>query len=65
MNQTDQIARYLRSGKSLTVAQALQRLGVYALSQRVGELRKAGMPIRSEWVRLRSGKRVKRYRWGR
>ena len=38
-------------GKRDTVAGALQKLGIYALSQRCGELRRYGWPIRRQMVR--------------
>lgn len=62
MSQHDEILRYLRDGNTLTVGDALQRFGVYALSQRIGELKKSGFNIVSEMVALPSGKRVARYR---
>lgn len=51
----------LRAGHALTPAAALMHLHIYALSQRVGELRRAGYPITSALVRLPSGSRVARY----
>lgn len=60
--QQGQILRYLRAGGSLTVAEALSMFGCYALSQRCGELSRAGWPIISEMVKLANGKRVARYR---
>ena len=48
-------------GKRYTVAEALQKLGIYALSQRCGELRRYGWPIRRQMVR-RGRKWVAEYR---
>ena len=45
-------------GEKLTVGEALNRHNIYALSQRVGELKLMGWPIRSERV---PGKSYKRY----
>jgi hypothetical protein len=46
--QVYEILMYLKSGGRLTVAKALSELGVYALSQRCGELRRQyGWPIKS------------------
>jgi hypothetical protein len=59
--QQEAILRYLQAGKTLTVAEALSELGVYALSQRCGELKRLGWPIKSEMVRTPSGKHVARY----
>ena len=42
-----EILVYLQAGGRLTVGKALLELGVYALSQRVGELKKQGWPIQS------------------
>lgn len=44
--------------EKLTVGEALNRYNIYALSQRVGELKKMGWPIVSERV---PGKTYKRY----
>lgn len=60
MTQHESILNYLRSGKSLTVTTALAELGVYALSQRVGDLRREGHDIADEWVES-GNKRFKRY----
>lgn len=49
-------------GEQLTVAEALTKYGVYALSQRVGELKKMGWPIVSEPFDTAGGARVARYR---
>ena len=54
----------LQRGERLTVAEALTRYGIYALSQRAGELRRAGWPVVSEMVKVESGKRVAQYRYG-
>ena len=55
----------MQRGERLTVAEALSRYGVYALSQRMGELKRAGWPIESEMVEVKPGTRVSRYRLGR
>lgn len=48
-SQCYEILMYLENGGRLTVAKALTELGVYALSQRIGELkREYGWPVRSE-----------------
>lgn len=61
--QQGKILRYLRNGGSLTPLEALSMFGCMALSQRCGELARAGWPIVSEMVKLPSGKRVARYRF--
>ena len=59
-NQWSVLEGLLR-GEKLTVAVALEKYGVYALSQECGRLRKLGWQIRSEMVELPSGKRVAEY----
>lgn len=49
-------------GESLTVAEALTRYGIYALSQRVGELERSGVPIDHVPYVTPTGKRVMSYR---
>lgn len=48
-------------GESLTVAEALSRYGIYALSQRAGDLRREGYPVISETEVTPTGKRIARY----
>ena len=45
----------------LTVVDALTKYGVYALSQRAGELRRMGWPINSTMRTLPNGKRIAVY----
>lgn len=56
-----EILMYLEKGGRLTVAKALTELGVYALSQRCGELRKQGWPIQSRTIETNGGARVSEY----
>jgi hypothetical protein len=51
----------MQAGHRLTVAKALTEYGVYALSQRVGDLRKLGWPIMSRTVETHGGARVSEY----
>ena len=47
------ILLYLQRGGRLTVAKSMSELGVYALSQRVGELkREYGWPIKSKALKV-------------
>ena len=55
------ILSYFKSGGSLTVKEAIDRFGVYALSQRCGGLRRLGWPIKSEIIKTGTGKHVARY----
>ena len=60
MTQLEQLAEALDRGEHLTVAVALERYGVYALSQRMGELAK-WYPVESRTVALPNGKHVSEY----
>lgn len=64
MKQTDLLAAAFDRGEALTVASALSLYGIYALSQRCGDLRREGYPVQSEMISLPSGKHCKQYRRG-
>lgn len=59
--QCHAILRYMQGGKRLTVGKALMELRVYALSQRIGELKLMGWPIQSRIVSTGGGARVAEY----
>lgn len=59
--QVEILADALDNGERLTVAVALERYGIYALSQRCGDLFKTGYPVESVTVTLPSGKHVSEY----
>ena len=61
MTQLQILADAFDAGKSLTVAEALSKYGIYALSQRCGELSRMGYPVDSRFVDLPNGKRIKEY----
>ena len=63
MSQREELLKALQRGEELTTLDALTRYGVMALSQRVGELKREGLPIHTEMVDLPNGKRVARYSW--
>ena len=48
--QAYELLMAMQFGVRLTVAKALTEYGVYALSQRMGELRRQGWPIQSRFV---------------
>ena len=63
MSQSEMLLDALKRGERLTVAEALTRYGIYALSQRAGELRREGYPVVATMTPLPSGKRVAVYWW--
>jgi len=62
MNQLETLRQAFERGERLTVAEALSKYGIYALSQRCGELIRDDYPIVSEPITLPNGKRVAQYR---
>lgn len=50
MTKNERILRYLKDGGTLTQAEAFLEYGVGRLSSRICELRRAGYPIRREFV---------------
>ena len=60
MTQVEQLAEAFDAGEHLTVATALAKYGIYALSQRCGELAK-WYPVESRTVNLPNGKHVSEY----
>jgi len=63
MTQVEMIKKHFEAQKSLTVVTALNLYGIYALSQRVGELKRQGYPIESH-METKNGKSYMRYRKG-
>lgn len=61
LTQLDTLLAAFQRGERLTVAIALERYGIYALSQRVGELKRAGIEVQSRMLTLPSGKKVSEY----
>jgi hypothetical protein len=55
------ILMHLRMGNSLTVVEALERFGCYALSQRIGDLKRLGWEIKTEIIKTDTGKHIARY----
>jgi hypothetical protein len=61
-SQSQLILAHLQSGGTLTVFEAMfEPFRCMALSQRCGNLKQDGWNIKSEMVKLPSGKRVARY----
>ena len=60
MTQLETLAEAFDRGERLTVASALQQYGIYALSQRCGELGR-WYPVESRTVATPTGKHVSEY----
>ena len=63
MTQAAMILNHLIAGGTLTPLESLNLYGVMALSQRIGELKKQGYPIKRDLIELPSHKHVARYEW--
>lgn len=61
MKQLDILRRHFDAGGTLTVAEALTQYGIYALSQRCGDLRSEGYPLDSRMIETPTGKRIAQY----
>lgn len=63
MKQTmrDKLVRLMKR-RYITPLDALQHAGCLSLSQRCGELRRAGVEVLDKWIELPGGKRVKGYK---
>jgi hypothetical protein len=60
-SQKVQIINYLMTKGPLTVLDAMRYIKCYALSQRIGYLKKDGFPIKKEMIQVDSGKRIAKY----
>lgn len=60
-SQNDQIREYLLSGHKITSLVARFRFRCDRLSARIGELRKRGMDIKTEMIKVDGGKYVGEY----
>lgn len=63
MSEKAEIRKALQSGRPLTQLDCLILFKTTAGQQRINELRRDGDPIRDEWIKTATGKRVKQYRW--
>lgn len=61
MTQLETLRQHFDNGGTLTVAQALTDFGIYALSQRCGDLRDAGYPVAARMIETPNGKRIAEY----
>jgi len=62
--QCEALAAAFDRGETLTVLTALERYGVYALSQRAGELVRNGYPVAIRSIKTPSGKWIGEYSKG-
>ena len=56
-----QLPAYLMTGATITPLQALQRFNCMSCSQRLGDLKRAGIPVKSRFITTPTGKKVKEY----
>ena len=55
------LLKYLQAGHKITMAEALAKLRIGALSQRIGDLKRKGYDIKTETHKTETGARVARY----
>lgn len=58
---TETLAKLMRK-RYVTPIDALEHANCLSLSQRCGEMRRAGMNVIDKWVETPTGKRIKAYR---
>lgn len=61
MSQENRIVEYLKAGNQITPIDAVKKFNCLSLSQRMGDARRRGIPIRSTIIKVASGKRVAVY----
>lgn len=61
MTTSEQILKHLRRGKRLSVARMAKLFNTYCGGQRIGDLKREGIPVRCEWKVSKAGKRYKEY----
>lgn len=54
MTQTERIIRHLEAFGSITSLEAMQEYGIMHLASRISDLKKVGVPIRSEMIKSRN-----------
>lgn len=52
---------HLMTGATITPLEALQRFNCLSCSQRLGDLRREGIPVKSRIITTPTGKRIKEY----
>lgn len=60
-SQNKAIKAWLETGHTITGMTALEKFGCWSLSRRICDLKDAGVPIDSQWIKLDNGKRIKEY----
>jgi hypothetical protein len=56
MSQTDDVLKYLKTGKRLTALEALRNFGCMRLASRISELRKQGVLIATQKVEVKTSR---------
>lgn len=60
-SQKSRILAHMLDGKSITPLEALDLFGSFRLGARIADIRAEGYDVKSEFVTLPNGKKVKRY----
>jgi hypothetical protein len=61
-SQNMQLAKWLKSGRSIAPLQALNQLGIYRLASRCHDLRNQGMNIESKMMYIGKGIKFAQYK---
>lgn len=52
--QTERVLDYMRRHGSITTLDAMLDLGVLRLASQISELKKAGVPIKRDWMKVKN-----------
>lgn len=63
-NQSQMIKKFLEEGNTISGMVALDKFGCWSLPRRICDIKETGFPIKSQWVKTDSGKRIKEYWMG-
>lgn len=62
MSQIDKILKHLKSGKTLTPIQALNKFQCFSLAQRIANIKELGYNVKTDMVKIASNKRIAKYK---
>ena len=60
-SQEKMILAWMLNGRSITGLEALNMFGCFRLPARINDIERKGIQIKSQFIKLENGKRVKRY----
>lgn len=62
MSHIKSILKHLKSGKTLTKIQALNKFNCFSLAQRIADIKDLGYDVKTDMVKIESNKRIAKYK---